>query len=124
MALYQVIRPRLSPFDIGSVVEKILIQHGMVLHISDKVDKYCAPRPSQKKTGYGGCWGGVVMRCARSSAPQRLFHSPAVLIASPSNRAQASVPGQAIQRDYEPRPHQHKRILEAVNSRWRTAEER
>jgi hypothetical protein len=38
-----------SLLDIGSVIEKVLLNHGVVLHPSTKMDKYCAPRPSHVK---------------------------------------------------------------------------
>jgi len=87
-------------------------------------DVVAAEESPAADTGYRGGWAGVAMRCALSSAPQRLFHSPSALIASSQNRAQASVPAQTISQDYKPRPHQRKRNLEGLNSRWRTAEVR
>ncbi len=38
-----------SLLEIGSVVEKVLLEHGIVLHPSTKMDKYCAPRPAHAK---------------------------------------------------------------------------
>jgi hypothetical protein len=38
-----------SLLDIGSVVEKVLLNHGIVLHPNTKMDKYVAPRPIQAK---------------------------------------------------------------------------
>ena len=35
-----------SLLDIGSVVEKVLLNHGIVRHPSTKMDKYSAPRPA------------------------------------------------------------------------------
>jgi hypothetical protein len=41
--------PFYSLLDIGSVVEKVLLTHGIILHPSAKMDKYCAPRPAHAK---------------------------------------------------------------------------
>jgi hypothetical protein len=38
-----------SLLDIGSLVEKVLFNQGIVLHPSTKMDKYCAPRPAHAK---------------------------------------------------------------------------
>lgn len=38
-----------SLLDIGSVIERVLLEHGIVLHTSSKMDKYCAPRPAHAK---------------------------------------------------------------------------
>ena len=38
-----------SLLSLGSAIEKALIGHGIVLHISAKMDKYCAPRPVHAK---------------------------------------------------------------------------
>jgi len=38
-----------SLLDIGSVIEKVLLNHGIVLHPSTKMDKYSAPRPAHAK---------------------------------------------------------------------------
>jgi hypothetical protein len=38
-------RPFNSLLDLGSAIEKVLIEHGIVLHHSDKAGKYMAERP-------------------------------------------------------------------------------
>ena len=41
--------PFQSLLDIGSVIEKVLLNHGIVLHPSNRMNKYIAPRPAHAK---------------------------------------------------------------------------
>jgi len=36
--------------ELGSVIEKVIIDHGIVLHHSDKMKKYMAPRPKKQRS--------------------------------------------------------------------------
>ncbi len=38
-----------SLMELGSVIEKVIIDHGIVLHHSDKMKKYMAPRPKKQR---------------------------------------------------------------------------
>jgi len=41
-------RPFNSLMELGSVIERVIIEHGIVLHHSDKTRKYMADRPSKQ----------------------------------------------------------------------------